>query len=92
MSLWVIDTDTISLFQNAHPNVCRRINAANPVEIAVTIITFEEQVRGRFNAIRKSDLDKLVVAYSRLQATYNFLVVLICFLLLKRLLVAMVNY
>ncbi|MDJ0797824.1 MAG: type II toxin-antitoxin system VapC family toxin [Calothrix sp. MO_167.B12] len=39
----------------------------------MTIITFEEQVRGRFNVIRKADsADKLVTAYSRLQATYNF--------------------
>ncbi len=51
MSLWIIDTDCISLFQNGYPNICQRINAVSSEQIAVTIITFEEQVRGRFNVI-----------------------------------------
>lgn len=37
------------------------------------IITFEEQIRGRFNIIRQAEsLDKQVAAYSRLEATYTF--------------------
>ncbi|MDJ0619508.1 MAG: type II toxin-antitoxin system VapC family toxin [Calothrix sp. MO_192.B10] len=73
MSLWILDTDSVSLFQNGHPNISKRISAISPENIAVTIVTFEEQVRGRFNVIRKVDsADKLVIAYSRLQATYNF--------------------
>ncbi|WP_414623217.1 hypothetical protein [Calothrix sp. CCY 0018] len=73
MSLWILDTDSVSLFQNGHPNINKRISTISPENISVTIITFEEQVRGRFNVIRKADsADKLVIAYSRLQATYNF--------------------
>ncbi|AFY57015.1 putative nucleic acid-binding protein, contains PIN domain [Rivularia sp. PCC 7116] len=73
MSLWILDTDSVSLFQNNHPNITKRISTISPEKIAVTIITFEEQVRGRFNVVRKADsADKLVTAYSRLQATYNF--------------------
>ncbi|MCC5641256.1 hypothetical protein LC593_36765 [Nostoc sp. CHAB 5844] len=73
MSLWILDTDSVSLFQNGHPLVSQRISKTSPENIAVTIITFEEQVRGRFNIIRQADsLDKLVTAYSRLQATYNY--------------------
>lgn len=73
MSLWILDTDSVSLFQNGHLNVSKRITATSPENIAVTIITFEEQVRGRFNVIKQADsLDKLVIAYSRLQATYNY--------------------
>ncbi|MBW4510285.1 MAG: type II toxin-antitoxin system VapC family toxin [Scytonematopsis contorta HA4267-MV1] len=73
MNLWVLDTDHVSLFQNGHPNVSKRINNTSPDKIAVTIITFEEQVRGRFNVIKQADsLDKLVTAYSRLQATLNY--------------------
>lgn len=73
MSLWVLDTDHVSFFQNGHPNVTQRVNAVNPAEIAVTIITFEEQVRGRFNVIKQADsLDKLVTAYTRLQITQNY--------------------
>ncbi len=49
--------------------------AISPENIAVTIITFEEQVRGRFNIIRQANsADKLVIAYSRLEATYNFFI------------------
>ncbi|MGB6298309.1 MAG: hypothetical protein WBF90_19275 [Rivularia sp. (in: cyanobacteria)] len=73
MSLWILDTDSVSLFQNNHPNIAKRISTISSEKIAVTIITFEEQVRGRFNVVRKADsADKLVTAYSRLQATYNF--------------------
>ncbi|WYL92993.1 MAG: type II toxin-antitoxin system VapC family toxin [Gloeotrichia echinulata IR180] len=73
MSLWILDTDSVSLFQNGHLNVNKHITATSPENIAVTIITFEEQVRGRFNVIKQADsLDKLVIAYSRLQATYNY--------------------
>jgi len=73
VSLWILDTDSVSLFQNGHLNVSKHITATSPENIAVTIITFEEQVRGRFNVIKQADsLDKLVIAYSRLQATYNY--------------------
>jgi tRNA(fMet)-specific endonuclease VapC len=70
VTLWILDTDHVSLFQHGHSNIHKRINEVNSEKIAVTIITFEEQVRGRFNIIRQAEsLDKLVTAYSRLQAT-----------------------
>lgn len=73
MSLWLLDTDHVSLFQQRHPFVTQRINAANPEEIAITIITVEEQLRGRFNVIRKaSSSDTLLIAYAKLQATLEF--------------------
>jgi tRNA(fMet)-specific endonuclease VapC len=73
VSLWILDTDCVSLFQNGHPIVSRRIAATSPENLAVTIITFEEQVHRRFNVIRQADsLDRLGIAYSRLQATYNY--------------------
>ncbi|MBD2455511.1 type II toxin-antitoxin system VapC family toxin [Nostoc sp. FACHB-87] len=73
MSLWILDTDSVSLFQNGHPLVSQRVSQIAPDNIAVTIITFEEQIRGRFNVIRQTNsLDKLVIAYSKLQATYNY--------------------
>lgn len=73
MSLWILDTDHVSLFQQRHPLVTQRINAANPEDIAITIITVEEQLRGRFNVIRKSSSsDTLLTAYTKLQATLEF--------------------
>lgn len=73
MSLWILDTDHVSLFQQRHPVVTQRINAVNPEDIAITIITVEEQLRGRFNVIRKaSSSDTLVFAYAKLEATLEF--------------------
>lgn len=73
MSLWILDTDHVSLFQQRHSVVTQRINAVNPEEIAITIITIEEQLRGRFNVIRKaSSSDTLLLAYAKLEATLEF--------------------
>ncbi|MEH2015837.1 type II toxin-antitoxin system VapC family toxin, partial [Nostoc sp.] len=73
MTLWILDTDHVSLFQQLHPVVTQCINAADPEDIAITIITVEEQLRGRFNVIRKaSSSDTLVLAYAKLQATLEF--------------------
>ena len=73
MTLWVLDTDCISLFQQGHPNLTQRISAVNPEEIAVTIITVEEQLRGRFHVIRQThSSEKLVLAYARLRATLEY--------------------
>jgi tRNA(fMet)-specific endonuclease VapC len=73
VSLWILDTDHVSLFQQRHPVVTQHINAVNPEDIAITIITVEEQLRGRFNVIRKaSSSDTLLLAYAKLQATLEF--------------------
>ncbi|MCC5617247.1 type II toxin-antitoxin system VapC family toxin [Nostoc sp. CHAB 5836] len=73
MTLWILDTDHVSLFQQRHPVVTQRINALNSEDIAITIITVEEQLRGRFNVIRKaSSSDALLLAYAKLQATLEF--------------------
>lgn len=64
MSLYVLDTDHISLYQKAHPRVVTRIRALRKQEIAVTIISAEEQLRGWFDAIRQaSSRERLQWAY-----------------------------
>ena len=73
MSLWVLDTDHVSLFQQNHPIVSRRIQATNPEKIAVTVITVEEQLYGRLNQIRRANsTDKILSAYSKLNATLEY--------------------
>ena len=73
MSLWVLDTDHVSLFQQNHPVVTERINAVNPEEIGVTIITLEEQLYGRLNGIRRANSpEKLISAYAKLSATWKY--------------------
>ncbi|MDZ7960630.1 MAG: hypothetical protein RMY34_22570 [Aulosira sp. DedQUE10] len=44
MTLWVLDTDHISLLQRGNPTVISKVAAVNPAEIAVTIITIVEQM------------------------------------------------
>ena len=73
MTLCILDTDHVSLFQQLHPVITQRIHAVNSEDIAITIITVEEQLRGRFNVIRKaSSSDALLLAYTKLQATLEF--------------------
>ncbi len=73
MSFWVLDTDHVSLFQQNHPVLTQRINAVNPEDIGVTVITLEEQFYGRLNGIRRANSpEKLISAYAKLSATWNY--------------------
>lgn len=53
MSLFILDTDHITLLRHRHPLVSQRVARTAISDIAVTIVTFEEQVRGWLNAIRR---------------------------------------
>ncbi|MDY6804808.1 MAG: type II toxin-antitoxin system VapC family toxin [Cyanobacteriota bacterium] len=74
MVLRIIDTDHVSLLERNQPLVVQRSRMFLPEEIAITVVTFEEQMRGRLNTIRRANSDdKVIAAYSRLQATAEFL-------------------
>ena len=73
MSLYILDTDHITLFQQAHPQVVQRIAAMKPETLAVTIITAEEQLRGWFMAIRQAPSgSKLVWSYAGLRSALTY--------------------
>ncbi len=73
MNIYVIDTDHVSLFQRNHPFVVQHWAEANPDSLAVTIITVEEQIRGRFASIKQAKSKaKIVQAYTNLQTTVTF--------------------
>ena len=73
MSLWILNTDTLSLFQNQHPLVKQRVNQVRFQEIAVTVITVEEQMRGWLNAIRQSsEAQRLMWGYLGLRQGVEF--------------------
>jgi tRNA(fMet)-specific endonuclease VapC len=64
MTLYVLDTDHISLYQKSHPQVVSRVQATDSREIAITIISAEEQLRGWLDAIRQaSSGERLMWAY-----------------------------
>ncbi|MBP0030857.1 type II toxin-antitoxin system VapC family toxin [Roseofilum sp. Guam] len=73
MSLYILDTDIVSLFQQGDLPVVQRINGIPTQNLAVTIVTLEEQLRGRLNIIRKATSpERLVAAYARLKLTFDF--------------------
>ncbi|MEZ2303330.1 MAG: type II toxin-antitoxin system VapC family toxin [Microcoleus sp.] len=74
MTLWIFDTDHTTLFQQGNPQIVQRVSAVNPKDIAITIVTFEEQMYGRLNRIRRAKSeDEIVSAYASLRKTINYL-------------------
>ncbi|MDF5731436.1 MAG: type II toxin-antitoxin system VapC family toxin [Rhizonema sp. PD38] len=71
MSFWILDTDSLSLFQRGNLEIASRLNRIDKSEFAITIVTVEEQIRGRFQVIRRADPDELVSAYHKLQITFD---------------------
>jgi tRNA(fMet)-specific endonuclease VapC len=75
MSLYILDTDTRTLFQHGHAIVTSRCAARAPGEVAITVISVEEQLDGRFTSIRRARRpDDLAVAYQRLIDNLQLLV------------------
>lgn len=73
MIRYILDTDHVSLYQRGHPLIRARAAAVLPAEIAVTIISFEEQVRGRLARVRAAaNLTQEVERYARLQETLAY--------------------
>lgn len=71
--MFILDTDHISLFQRHQPEVAAQILATDPLELSTTIITVEEQLRGRLNRIRQAKQDELLLsAYDNLQQMVHF--------------------
>jgi tRNA(fMet)-specific endonuclease VapC len=52
MSLWILDTDHISLYQHGDRIIIDRVNSFAP-KLAVTVISLEEQLYGRLSQIKK---------------------------------------
>ena len=74
MVLRILDTDHVSLLERNEPLVVEQLRQFNPETVAITVVTFEEQIRGRLSKIRQANSDeKVIAAYSKLQATAEFL-------------------
>jgi tRNA(fMet)-specific endonuclease VapC len=68
--MFILDTDHVSLFQRNDPHVSARVLATPPQELATTVITLEEQLRGRLDRVRRAQSDEeVVIAYHNLLAT-----------------------
>ena len=74
MSLYVLDTDILQLFQEGHAVVVSHVGAVAPTELAITVLTVEEQLSGWYTQLRKARRpDRLAWAYRRLAANVRFL-------------------
>jgi tRNA(fMet)-specific endonuclease VapC len=74
LSLWILDTDHVSLFQRGHPQITNRLAKVASTELSITIITLEEQLRGRFQMTRQaSSPSELIFAYQNLHVTFDSL-------------------
>jgi tRNA(fMet)-specific endonuclease VapC len=67
MSLYILDTDTLTRYQRGLPGPMARVDAHEPSELAVTVITVEEETTGWYSLLRKvKSPDEIVRAYERL--------------------------
>jgi tRNA(fMet)-specific endonuclease VapC len=68
MSLYVLDTDTLTLWLRGHTRVCARIAGRESTELCVSIVAIEEMLRGWYTQIRRANTDEqLERAYGALQ-------------------------
>jgi tRNA(fMet)-specific endonuclease VapC len=73
VSLWIFDTDCLTLFQHGQRQLVERVARLPREQVTTTIVTLEEQVRGRFNLVRRAEtVEQLVNAYQRLQEAIVF--------------------
>ena len=68
MILYSLDTDHLSLILRGNPKIRERLAAIPPEQIAITVITVEEQLRGRLAQVSKArsgDARSLAYRYLR---------------------------
>jgi tRNA(fMet)-specific endonuclease VapC len=54
MSLFVLDTDLLTLYYRGDPIVVRRVDARPATELAISVITVEEQLTGWYTLARRA--------------------------------------
>ena len=54
MTLHILETDTLSLYQRGHPLVCQKVTARSSDEIGLAVISVEEQLTGWYTRLRKA--------------------------------------
>ena len=68
MSLFILDTDCLTLHQHRHPILSPKIRAITaPDQLAITVISVEEQISGWYTILRRAKQpDEIVKAYQLL--------------------------
>jgi len=75
MTLYVMDTDHLSLFERNHPTVVSRVLEARQSafdDLSTTVVSMQEQLEGRLAQIRKvRHTESLELAYRLLKQTFD---------------------
>jgi len=76
MTEYILDTDHVTAFQHGNPCFLQRMKLVDSSQIFVTIITLEEQIKGRFKVINNhnTDFQKLPLAYYEFRKTFDFFI------------------
>ena len=73
MSLFVLDTDHVSLLRKGHATVIQRLSDFQAEQIAITIVTVEELLTGWYTQLRQArDAERMARAYAGLDQTLEF--------------------
>src|SRR5712691_8402268 len=67
MSVFLLDTDTLTLLEHNHPVVLQNINVRPIAEINLSAISLQEQMQGFLAAVNRArDRQQLALAYEML--------------------------
>jgi tRNA(fMet)-specific endonuclease VapC len=70
---YILDTDHVSLLQRGNAAVAARVAALAATDVAITMITAEEQIQGRLTVIRRARTQiDAARGYERLYETLRF--------------------
>ena len=73
MRRFILDTDHITLYREEHPVVRTRVAFVPKSQPAVTIVSFEEQVRGWLALIRRAKNEaRTIWGYQRLRESLDY--------------------
>lgn len=73
MPTYLLDTDHVTLHQRGDERVRAVLDTRPPHDVGVTIITIEEQLRGRLSQTHRARTsEERVQAYSRLRLTVDY--------------------
>lgn len=73
MTAYILDTDTVSLFQHGHPKVCAAVGNHATDNVAISVLTVEEQLSGWYKELRRAKTARALAAtYQRMANTVRF--------------------
>jgi tRNA(fMet)-specific endonuclease VapC len=73
MSLYVLDTDIMTLYQHGHPRVVQQVLAHPVAQLTIAVISVEEELTGWYTKLRQArKRDQLARVYQRLSEAVPF--------------------